>query len=56
MTINLRAEADPERLESAVRQALQGESDVRGVALSVRHLERFRPGRPVPTYRMAGAG
>jgi hypothetical protein len=54
VTLNLRAEADPERLESAVRRALQDESRVRGTSLTMTHLERFRPGRPVPTHRMAG--
>ena len=55
ITLNLRAEAPPERLESAVRRALQDESHASGTALTVRHLERFRPGRPTPTHRMAGA-
>jgi Ni2+-binding GTPase involved in maturation of urease and hydrogenase len=55
ITLNLRAEAAPERLESAVRRALEDESHTSGAALTVRHLERFRPGRPTPTHRMAGA-
>jgi hypothetical protein len=55
ITLNLRAEAAPERLESAVRRALEDESHTNGAALIVRHLERFRPGRPTPTHRMAGA-
>jgi Ni2+-binding GTPase involved in maturation of urease and hydrogenase len=54
ITLNLRAEAPPERLESAVRRAVDDVSDTRGTALMVRHLERFRPGRPTPTHRMAG--
>jgi Ni2+-binding GTPase involved in maturation of urease and hydrogenase len=55
ITINLRAEADPERLEHVVRQALGEVGDASGASVVVRHLERFRPGRPVPTYRMAAA-
>ena len=55
ITLNLRAEAPPERLEAAVRRALDDEARARGTALIIRHLERFRPGRPVPTHRMAGA-
>jgi G3E family GTPase len=55
VTVNLRAEAEPERLEAAVRRAVAAEADGRGAALHVTHLERFRPGRPVPTHRMAGA-
>ena len=54
ITVNLRAEASPERLESAVRRALHNESHARGTALTIRHLESFRPGRPMPTHRMAG--
>lgn len=53
LTLNLRAEADPGRLEAAVRTALGGEARARDVSLTIRHLERFRPGRPVPTHRMA---
>jgi Ni2+-binding GTPase involved in maturation of urease and hydrogenase len=54
ITVNLRAEAAPDVLESAVRRALQEESRARGTSLIVRHLERFRPGRPTPTHRMTG--
>jgi hypothetical protein len=55
VTVNLRAEADPERLETAVRRALQDEGAARGTSLRIDHLERFRPGRPIPTHRMGGA-
>lgn len=55
ITINVRAEAPPERLESAVRRALHDEGRASGTALTIRHLERFRPGRPTPTHRMAAA-
>ena len=54
ITVNLRAEAPPERLESAVQRALRDESRASGTMLTVRHLECFRPGRPTPTHRMAG--
>ena len=54
VTINLRAEADPERLERAVRAALSPGAVDSGVSITVQHLERFRPARPVPTHRMAG--
>ncbi|MCA1651136.1 MAG: cobalamin biosynthesis protein P47K, partial [Acidobacteria bacterium] len=54
ITLNLRAEAAPERLEAVVRRALDDEGHARSTALRVRHLERFRPGRPTPTHRMAG--
>jgi Ni2+-binding GTPase involved in maturation of urease and hydrogenase len=52
ITVNLRAEADPLRLEQAVRNALGAPRDD-GAAMAVTHLERFRPGRPVPTHRLA---
>ena len=53
ITVNLRAEADPERLERAVRNAASASGG--GTTVTIDHLERFRPGRPVPTHRMAGA-
>jgi Ni2+-binding GTPase involved in maturation of urease and hydrogenase len=53
ITVNLRAEADPERLEHAVRNAANASGDGRAT-LTIDHLERFRPGRPVPTHRMVG--
>jgi Ni2+-binding GTPase involved in maturation of urease and hydrogenase len=56
VTVNLRAEADPLRLERAVRDALEAESLESGAAIRVTHLERFRPSRPVPTHRFAAAG
>jgi G3E family GTPase len=55
LTLNLRAEADPQHLETAVQRALQDVSRARGTTLVIEHLERFRPGRPVPTHRMAAA-
>lgn len=55
ITLNLRAETDPERLEQIVRLAVVNEGGERGASLRVRHLERFRPSRPVPTHRFAAA-
>lgn len=50
LLVNLRAEADPALLETAVREALDG---VRGdLPAAVIHCEHFRPGRPVPTHRI----
>jgi Ni2+-binding GTPase involved in maturation of urease and hydrogenase len=56
VTVNLRAEADPERLEAVVRRVLHEQGEAHGVGLSIDHLDRFRPGRPVPTHRMAAMG
>ncbi len=50
--LNLRAEGDPERLESIVRESIE-EMASPGLQLRLDHLERFRPGRPVPTHRDA---
>lgn len=55
ITVNLRAETEPVRLEESVRQALRAEGAARGLSLAVAHLERFRPGRPVPTHRLTSA-
>jgi Ni2+-binding GTPase involved in maturation of urease and hydrogenase len=55
ITVNLRAEAEPELLAAAVRRSIDDERSARGTGLRIEHLEYFRPGRPVPTHRMAGA-
>ncbi|HSD28118.1 MAG TPA: GTP-binding protein [Vicinamibacteria bacterium] len=55
MVVNLRAEGEPERLEAAVRAALAAALGPAGVRMSVEHLERFRPARPVPVHRLAEA-
>jgi G3E family GTPase len=55
LIVNLRAEADPEFLAEATREALAG-LERRGVRATVEHLERFRPARPRPTHRMTREG
>ncbi|HVL66288.1 MAG TPA: GTP-binding protein [Vicinamibacterales bacterium] len=55
LTINLRAEAEPERLERAVRAAAAAANRPGAASVIIEHLERFRPGRPVPTHRMTAA-
>ena len=49
LVINLRAEADPALLEAVTREAV---ATLSGVRATMEHLERLRPGRPVPTHRM----
>jgi Ni2+-binding GTPase involved in maturation of urease and hydrogenase len=56
ITVNLRAEVDPARLERAVRASVDAESRPGGATIRITHLERFRPSRPVPTHRFAAAG
>jgi G3E family GTPase len=53
LILNLRAEGDPEALERAINTALFDVTAAASVTPSIEHLERFRPGRPVPTHRMA---
>ena len=52
LLINLRAEADPAVLESALRSALDALGDE--LPAEIVHCEHFRPGRPVPTHRLTG--
>lgn len=47
LLVNLRAEADPDLLEQAVRGVLAA-----APGCAIVHLEHFRPGRPVPTHRI----
>ena len=53
LIVNLRAEADPERLRGAVMDALSNIASAAAVHVEVVHLEHFRPAKPSPTYRMA---
>lgn len=53
LILNLRAEAAPDVLGAAVREALADlERDLPGVRGTLDHLEHFRPGKPVPTHRI----
>jgi hypothetical protein len=54
LTINLRAEGDPEVLREVVASALRRVAKrVPGLVAVIDHAESFRPGKPSPTYRMA---
>lgn len=50
LLLNLRAEAAPEDLESAVRLTL--DAIAARLPCTILHIEHFRPGRPVPTHRL----
>ena len=51
--INVRAEASPELLRAAIREAVTGcGRDVPGLHAELEHLEVFRPGQPRPTHRI----
>jgi len=55
--VNLRAEADPEMLAGALREALPFAAQaVAGLQAQLEHLEFFRPGKPVPTHRVESQG
>jgi G3E family GTPase len=53
LILNLRAEANPETLKSAVESAVAALGvSFPSVCASVEHLEHFRPGKPQPTHRL----
>lgn len=55
LVINARVAMDPELLESKVREAVVDSSSVVGAVADIQQTQSFRPGRPVPTYRIADA-
>ncbi len=53
LILNLRAEASPEALQTAVQESLQAAAaKCPALAFKVEHLEHFRPGKPQPTHRL----
>lgn len=51
--INMRAESDPDLLRDASAEALKAVIGVQfGLEYTIEHLEHFRPGQPVPTFRV----
>jgi G3E family GTPase len=52
LTVNLRAEADPEFLKEVVESSIAAVGN--GIRTTMEHLERFRPARPQPVHRDAG--
>jgi hypothetical protein len=53
LILNLRAEGEPERLKAVADQVLADVTGRQGITAIVEHIEHFKPGRPVPTHRMA---
>jgi G3E family GTPase len=53
LTLNLRAEGEPARLETTVREAIATVARTHDARVAVQYLEAFRPSRPVPTHRFA---
>jgi Ni2+-binding GTPase involved in maturation of urease and hydrogenase len=55
LIINLRAEAAPEALATAVRESVAAAaSKFDTLKATLDHLEHFRPGKPTPTHRFEG--
>jgi hypothetical protein len=55
LILNLRAEGAPDLLKAIVDDEIRHATEALGVSAAFEHLEHFRPGRPVPTHRMAHA-
>ena len=56
LLVNLRAEADPRKLEEIVRQAIANIAERSAtMAVAIEHLAQFRPAAPKPTWRMTDA-
>lgn len=54
LTINMRAEVDPEELRHRVKAAVEMSARAYpGLTLHWEHLEAFRPGKPQPTHRLS---
>jgi len=54
LILNLRAEGNPDALKAAALDALTLCAELHGgFGIEIEHVEHFRPGKPVPTYRLA---
>ncbi len=51
--VNARVACDPEILDALVRSAAEDVAGAHGFSVEFRRSQSFRPGRPVPTHRMA---
>lgn len=55
LVINARVAVDPESLTEAIKTTLHSVCVKFGIEETINTLQCFRPGRPVPTHRLAGA-
>lgn len=53
LVVNARVAIDPETLADLVRQAIMQVANEHHAAATINTLQSFRPGRPVPTHRIA---
>ncbi|MBC8290505.1 MAG: cobalamin biosynthesis protein P47K [Planctomycetes bacterium] len=51
--VNARVACDPVELETLVKECVQAACDSRSATVEFRQTQSFRPGRPVPTHRIA---
>ena len=56
LVINARVAVDPESLTKTIQDTLHAACIEYGVKETINTLQSFRPGRPVPTHRLAGTG
>jgi G3E family GTPase len=54
LILNLRAEADPEMLRTETLATIESAAKAGALTVEIEHMERFRPGKPTPTHRLAG--
>jgi G3E family GTPase len=52
LTVNARVAVAPEELDDLVRREVAAWAQARGLQHQVSNMQRFRPGRPMPTHRM----
>jgi G3E family GTPase len=52
IVVNARIAIDPETLEQATCSALQSVAKERDIETSIKSIQSFRPGKPVPTHRL----
>ena len=55
LVVNARVACDPEWLAVQVRQAIESVAAMYGLTFSEQQVQKFRPGRPVPTHRLQPA-
>jgi G3E family GTPase len=53
LIVNARVAIDPEQLEKLVLEGLDQVATARELSVEVGRVQRFRPGRPVPTHRIS---
>lgn len=55
LIVNARVAASPEDLQTLVEESIESVAEEFELRFAIRGMQRFRPGRPVPTHRMTTA-